>query len=899
MAVFTVTNTNASGAGSLAEAVTNANALAGVDTITFAGIGGQTIAVSGLVLNDVNVDGDLDNNGTADITLSFQPSGVLPTTGAIFGVQTTGTVNIDGIRFANANIHQTNGSATATYVGGLYNTGTTTVTHSAFSNNNIANQGGQGTAVSAILNEGTLTVSSTDISGNFATAGKGVVEYGDAFGNAGFNAATILNRATGTLTLDTVTIAGNHATGGNGADFGGIPAPIRGGDGGDAAGVAINQGMLTLSNVMADTNPAVGGNGGNAGYGTADGGDGGDGIETIFNTGTVVGALTVTGASFHPIAGGFGGKGSGTGGAPYGLDGQDGRVLPGETGTSGPDIFNAPVVPSTLPGSLYYGLGGGDQITGAAAADTLYGDDGNDIIHDGDVLGPNHSLPDRLYGGDGNDQLFGGIGQDVLDGGAGDDIVDGGSGNDIMKGGTGNDLYYVNSPDDIVNDNVRVDGGIDTIRSTINWSLADPYRVRGGIENLELLGTAVTGTGNALDNILTGNAVANNLNGGAGADTMQGGAGGDSYTVDNAGDTVDESVAGSDGIDTVLASISWDLGDLIHNKGVIENLLLLGSADGLTATGNGLANTLTGNAGSNTLNGGGGADLLRGLAGNDFYGVGEAGDVVDETGGSGIDRVVSSINWNLGDTVHNKGDVEQLQITGSATMAVGNGFDNLLIGNALSNVLDGGSGIDTMQGGGGNDVYYVDNYLDVVDESVAGSTGSDQVRTSNITVYLSDTAHFKGDIESVLLLGNLNISAAGNALANTLTGNIGNNVLYGGDGRDILTGGAGDDAFRFDTIGQSAANVNRDIITDFNDIDGPAGDTINVSGIDANTLVGGNQALVLLAADGDSFTGAGQLRWYTSGGNTFVEGNVDGNLGADFSIQLTGLKTLGSDDFLL
>jgi Ca2+-binding RTX toxin-like protein len=349
----------------------------------------------------------------------------------------------------------------------------------------------------------------------------------------------------------------------------------------------------------------------------------------------------------------------------------------------------------------------------------------------------------------------------------------------------------------------------------------------------------------------------------------------------------------------VLTSLSWSLGDTVHNKGDIENMTLLGNADGLTATGNGLVNTLIGNAGSNTLDGAGGADLLRGLAGSDFYGVDNAGDVVDETGGSGIDRVVSSINWNLGDAVHNKGDVEQLQIVGTATTATGNGLANLLIGNDLANVLDGAAGADTMRGGANNDLYYVDNYLDVVDESVAGSGGIDQVRTSNISVYLSDTAHFLGNIESVLLLGSLNLSAVGNALANTLTGNSGNNVLYGGDGRDFLTGAAGDDAFRFDTIGQSAPNVNRDVITDFDDVAGAAGDTINVSGIDANSLIGGNQAFVLLAADGASFTGAGQLRWYTSGGNTFVEGNVDGNLGADFSIQLTGLKTLTSDDFLL
>ena len=60
-----------------------------------------------------------------------------------------------------------------------------------------------------------------------------------------------------------------------------------------------------------------------------------------------------------------------------------------------------------------------------------------------------------------------------------------------------------------------------------------------------------------------------------------------------------------------------------------------------------------------------------------------------------------------------------------------------------------------------------------------------------------------------------------------------------------------------------------------------------------------NDAFTFLAARGAAFTGAGQVRWYQSGGNTFVEANVDANLGADFQVQLTGLKTLTAGDFVL
>jgi hypothetical protein len=65
-------------------------------------------------------------------------------------------------------------------------------------------------------------------------------------------------------------------------------------------------------------------------------------------------------------------------------------------------------------------------------------------------------------------------------------------------------------------------GGIDTVRSSVAWTLAD------ALENLVLTGArAVSGTGNALDNSIFGNAAANVLRGGSGADRLDGGAGAD------------------------------------------------------------------------------------------------------------------------------------------------------------------------------------------------------------------------------------------------------------------------------------------------------------------------------------------------------------------------------------
>ena len=59
---------------------------------------------------------------------------------------------------------------------------------------------------------------------------------------------------------------------------------------------------------------------------------------------------------------------------------------------------------------------------------------------------------------------------------------------------------------------------------------------------------------------------------------MYGGAGNDTYMVDNVGDIVDESVAGSSGIDTVLSALTINLTDATRIKGDIEHVALLGSA---------------------------------------------------------------------------------------------------------------------------------------------------------------------------------------------------------------------------------------------------------------------------------------------------------------------------------
>jgi Ca2+-binding RTX toxin-like protein len=144
--------------------------------------------------------------------------------------------------------------------------------------------------------------------------------------------------------------------------------------------------------------------------------------------------------------------------------------------------------------------------------------------------------------------------------------------------------------------------------------------------------------------------------------------------------------------------------------------------------------------------------------------------------------------------------------------AAGNGLSNLLIGNSGNNVLNGGTAADVMRGMAGNDSYVVDNAGDIVDESVAGSSGTDSVY-SLIDFNLANAVTVKGTVENLVLAGSANINGTGNGLSNSLNGNAGNNLINGAGGNDILTGAGGGDVFFFNTALNAATNV--DIIDDF------------------------------------------------------------------------------------
>ncbi len=279
--------------------------------------------------------------------------------------------------------------------------------------------------------------------------------------------------------------------------------------------------------------------------------------------------------------------------------------------------------------------------------------------------------------------ITGGIGADELRGGTLADTLDGGAGADTMWGGLGNDLYGVDSLADVLVDS----GGVDTVRSSINWTMA------GWQEALELVAPGTTGTGNGSANLMTGGAGSqtlygaggdDTLDGGPGADSLNGGPGNDLYRVDDAGDRLVDSA----GNDTVEAAISWNLGTGFE----VLRLVGSGSANGggnagdNLVVGNAFANALSGSGGADTLDGGGGADRLTGGTGDDLFvlRLAEArGDRIMDFAGNGeaAGDMIVFVGYGAGATVVNAG-ADTWRVEGAA------GWDTFTLTGIFNPLLD-------------------------------------------------------------------------------------------------------------------------------------------------------------------------------------------------------------------
>jgi len=149
--------------------------------------------------------------------------------------------------------------------------------------------------------------------------------------------------------------------------------------------------------------------------------------------------------------------------------------------------------------------------------------------------------------------LTGGAGADTLASGGAADTLDGGAGADVLSGGGGDDFYVTDGKDTIVE---LVDGGFDTIRSAVSLTLPN------NVEKIVLVGTAIAGKGNDLDNVLVGNAIGNQLYGRAGNDTISGEGGADTLL----GAAGNDDLTGGAGVD-VFRFAQGDGSDVIRDFG--------------------------------------------------------------------------------------------------------------------------------------------------------------------------------------------------------------------------------------------------------------------------------------------------------------------------------------------
>jgi Ca2+-binding RTX toxin-like protein len=249
----------------------------------------------------------------------------------------------------------------------------------------------------------------------------------------------------------------------------------------------------------------------------------------------------------------------------------------------------------------------------------------------------------------------------------------------------------------------------------------------------------------------------------------------------------------------------------------------------------------------------------------------------------------------------------------TGTIFLGGG-DDVFNGGKHFEIVTDEDGKDIVKLGGGNDGWNAQlsaaDGADVVD----GGRGIDTYDASGlgaqgIVINLDTRAHTgigpqtasygnAATVETVRNFENAYGSDAGDTLvgskgANILSSNAGDDVLCGLGGRDQFYGGTGEDSFVFLSLKDSGpTKASRDTIHDFE----LGADHIQLANLNEKL---GDIITGFLGVD-VAFTGhKGDLRAITSGDNTIVQLDVNGDRHADFSIQLDGHIALTANDFSL
>lgn len=247
--------------------------------------------------------------------------------------------------------------------------------------------------------------------------------------------------------------------------------------------------------------------------------------------------------------------------------------------------------------------------------------------------------------------------------------------------------------------------------------------------------------------------------------------------------------------------------------------------------------------------------------------------------------------------------------TSGADSIQGTAGRDVIDGLERDDTLAGGEGDDRIMGGAGNDTLFLDAGNDWID----GGSGIDWLRVAGSAGASMDLGNAWGaqatdyGTDSIRGIENAAGSAGmdriwGTKGANTLQSEGGDDWLDGREGADRLLGGAGRDTmagggdrdcdvFVIQATAHSPTGAGRDTIQQF--VGGI--DDIDLSGIDANVRLVGNQAFAW-----GGIRAAANSAWFAvSATSVILRADATGDGVADLEVQLLGVTGLMVDDLLL
>lgn len=248
---------------------------------------------------------------------------------------------------------------------------------------------------------------------------------------------------------------------------------------------------------------------------------------------------------------------------------------------------------------------------------------------------------------------------------------------------------------------------------------------------------------------------------------------------------------------------------------------------------------------------------------------------------------------NRAERVYGLGGNDDLFGYGGDDLLYGGDGKDLLVGDDGNDRLFGGKGSDLLAGERGNDLLNGGGGFDYATYFYAPSGANVNLQAGTASDGFGGTDTL-ASIEGVYGSKHADTIRGDNG-TNELFGNAGNDVLIGGGGQDLLVGDAGADRFVFEDGDVADKLKNADLIGDFSRKEG---DTIDLSGLDANANRAGDQAFTFIGSA--AFSGkAGELRFDHVGGEGVLSADVNGDGTADGYIRVDTPQAIVVGDLVL